>query len=150
MRGGDTVKHRPSGETWVVAYVDGDSLSWFGWPYGEAKIADCELVEACSDSQHVKGLRRLADSYNGTPSYDRRATKAMQDLRGLAVTINDKPTYRHLFETTASDLSAAEAETRRCCKLYEDAMDRELRLRHKETEALFALIDAAFPEPAAA
>ena len=32
---GDTVKHGPTGETWVVAYVQGDRLAWCGWPEGE-------------------------------------------------------------------------------------------------------------------
>jgi hypothetical protein len=36
----DHVLHGPSGETWVVAYVEGDRLAWCGWPEGEAKLAD--------------------------------------------------------------------------------------------------------------
>ena len=31
----DHVKHGPSGETWVVAYVEDDRLAWCGWPERE-------------------------------------------------------------------------------------------------------------------
>lgn len=60
MRAGDTVKHRPSGETWSVAYVKGEWLAWCGWPPGEAKVTDCELVESCSDAEHREMLEKWA------------------------------------------------------------------------------------------
>lgn len=46
MRTGDHVLHKPSGETWVVAFVDGDDLAWCGWPNGLARTSDCELDSA--------------------------------------------------------------------------------------------------------
>ena len=33
---GDVVRHAPTGETWTVALVDRDRLSWCGWPEGTA------------------------------------------------------------------------------------------------------------------
>lgn len=55
-RCGDVVLHRPSGETWSVAYADPErnELSWFGWPEGTAKLSDCELVKRCSDARHLE------------------------------------------------------------------------------------------------
>jgi hypothetical protein len=61
MRTGDYVKHGPTGETWVVAYVDGPDLAWSGWPEGVARVADCTLVKACSDEEHEAHLREWAD-----------------------------------------------------------------------------------------
>lgn len=74
MRTGDHVLHKPSGETWVVAYVNGDDLAWCGWPHGLARTADCELVKSCSDDEHVELLGEMAkvgDDSRG--SYARRA-----------------------------------------------------------------------------
>lgn len=48
IRAGDTVLHRPSGETWVVCGVNYDrgQLIPCGWPFPTlAMLADCELVE---------------------------------------------------------------------------------------------------------
>ena len=58
---GDTVKHGPTGETWVVAYVQGEWLAWCGWPEGEARLSDCTLVTAATDEYREKLLREIAD-----------------------------------------------------------------------------------------
>lgn len=52
---GDSVYHRPSGETWLVLGVNHkkDELCVAGWPPTIAKISDCELVE--------KGNRELTE-----------------------------------------------------------------------------------------
>lgn len=42
---GDVVRHIPSSEHWIVAYVDGDRLAWAGWPQGTLPLAEFELVE---------------------------------------------------------------------------------------------------------
>lgn len=44
IRPEDTVLHRPTGETWVVRDVQGEYLSWYGYPPGRARVADCEKV----------------------------------------------------------------------------------------------------------
>lgn len=58
---GDTVFHAPSGETWKVACVQGDRLSWTGWPEGMANLADCTLVEKATPEAREKLLRQMAD-----------------------------------------------------------------------------------------
>lgn len=62
MRAGDIVRHLPSGEEWVVAYQDGEYMSWCGWPEGEARAADCEVVKPATDDEHREWLRRLMRS----------------------------------------------------------------------------------------
>jgi hypothetical protein len=57
---GDVVLHGPTGEQWVVAYVEGDRLAWVGWPEGEAKLADCTLVTKAPDSERDAMLKGLA------------------------------------------------------------------------------------------
>lgn len=57
---GDLVRHMPSGETWVVAYVKGEYLAWCGWPEGEAKLADCELLEKATPEYRDKLLKQMA------------------------------------------------------------------------------------------
>jgi hypothetical protein len=57
---GDTVFHRPTGETWTVAYVRDDVLSWCGWPEGTARVSDCELREVASDEDRVRLLQQMA------------------------------------------------------------------------------------------
>lgn len=76
MRTGDHVRHRPSGEVWVVAYVrpETDDLAWCGWPHGLARMYDCEMVKACSDEDHVKLLTDMSRVENDSRgSYARRA-----------------------------------------------------------------------------
>jgi hypothetical protein len=57
---GDTVKHGPTGETWVVAYVRGDRLAWVGWPEGEASLEHCALIEKATPEYRDKLLRDMA------------------------------------------------------------------------------------------
>ncbi len=67
IRTGDVVLHRPSNEKWVVAYVKGGYLSPCGWPCGEAKVIDCELIESCTDEEHLTLLQTLANMSEGDP-----------------------------------------------------------------------------------
>ena len=57
---GDVVRHAPTGETWTVALVDRDRLSWCGWPEGEAELKDCTLVEKARPEVRDKLLREMA------------------------------------------------------------------------------------------
>lgn len=70
IRCGDTVKHRPSGEVWMVAYADEqrNELSWFGWPDGVARLSDCELVDACSNEEHASRVREAVAAKVGNRS----------------------------------------------------------------------------------
>lgn len=81
MRAGDTVFHRPTGETWLLAWGDAarGEVSACGWPETIAKMADCDLVEACSDEEHVALLREVAASGRG----DYRAGVARRQLAVL-------------------------------------------------------------------
>lgn len=67
IRCGDIVRHRPTGETWVVAYADyeRDELAWQGWPDGCARLHDCELVEPCSDEEHTRNVRMCIEANLG-------------------------------------------------------------------------------------
>lgn len=57
---GDTVHHRPTGEDWLVACVDGDELYWLGYPLGLARLADCELRKKATPDDRLMWLRDLA------------------------------------------------------------------------------------------
>ena len=78
-RCGDVVLHRPTGEQWVVAYVNGGRLAWCGWPQGEAALSDCELVKACDDIEHIKLLKACAELQN-----DLRGSRARAELYRIA------------------------------------------------------------------
>jgi hypothetical protein len=57
---GDTVFHRPTGETWLVAYVEDGKLAWCGWPEGYADLADCELKQKASEEARSKLLLQMS------------------------------------------------------------------------------------------
>jgi hypothetical protein len=94
FRAGDVVKHMPSGETWTLAYGEGRDVSAMGWPESIARAADCELVEAASDEEHVKALCEVAsigpDERGRT---DHRASVARRQLAAMSgpVTRPDTP-----------------------------------------------------------
>jgi len=78
MRTGDTVLHRPSGEKWSVAFIDGDELIPRGWPLSRAKVSDCELTAECNDAMHQATLISMA-AMNDTS--DPRCAYAQQVCR---------------------------------------------------------------------
>ena len=80
MRAGDVVKHGPSGETWVVAHVEGNDLAWSGWPEGIARTSDCTLVKAATDEEYEKALREWADVDHGS---DHRVRVCKRQLAAL-------------------------------------------------------------------
>jgi hypothetical protein len=57
---GDTVLHAPTGEQWIVACVNGDRLSWVGWPEGSAPLTECTLVAKATKEKRDEMLRLLA------------------------------------------------------------------------------------------
>lgn len=90
IRCGDHVKHGPSGETWVVAYVNGEHLAWCGYPEGEAKLADCTLVKTASDYDHFELTIALADS-----KHDLRGRRARASIDAFDATRPPgTPTFR--------------------------------------------------------
>ena len=77
---GDTVFHTPSGETWLVALVEGEYLSWCGWPEGRAKLSDCVLVEKASLEEKQDLLNEMASISEN----DHRRRYARRVLTGVA------------------------------------------------------------------
>lgn len=69
---GDHVLHRPSGETWVVAYVREGRLSACGWPDEVVPAADCELVKKADAEQRQEWLEALASNGGHRGDYARR------------------------------------------------------------------------------
>lgn len=57
---GDHVLHRPTGETWVVACVQGEHLSWCGYPEGRAALSDCDLVRKAGPEERRNLLADMA------------------------------------------------------------------------------------------
>lgn len=106
MRAGDHVLHGPSGETWVVAYVDGDYIAWCGWPAGEAKVSDCTLVKPCSDEEHLELLHKLAKS-DGKRASQAKVALAKRgnpdnDSIGATIPVRDAEPVTHVSKGHAS------------------------------------------------
>ena len=76
---GDIVLHRPTGETWVVAGVIGDTLMWVGWPEGCAKLSDCELQEKATQNERNELLQRLS-KMNGDDIRKRHAQRMLEGI----------------------------------------------------------------------
>lgn len=76
---GDIVLHTPTGEEWLVAYVNGDRLAWCGWPEGEAKTGDCILLKKATEEGRTDLLQSMA-RMTGT---DQRKIYAQQRLATL-------------------------------------------------------------------
>ena len=65
MRAGDTVKHLPTGETWVLACDEDDGrVMPAGWPESEARSSDCVLIQSATDMERLEMLRRVAGQTN--------------------------------------------------------------------------------------
>lgn len=60
-RCGDHVLHEPTGETWLVAWVEGGDIAWTGWPNGAALLRDCTITKRCTDREHAKAVQAWAD-----------------------------------------------------------------------------------------
>lgn len=73
---GDLVFHRPSRETWLVAYVRGRHLCACGWPESLADLSDCLLVEKASADERMELLQSMA-SGSGSDSRNRYARAAL-------------------------------------------------------------------------
>lgn len=59
MRTGDAVYHKPTGETWVVAFCENGEVVPMGWPLCWAKESDCVVTEAASEDVHAHFVNRL-------------------------------------------------------------------------------------------
>lgn len=63
----DHVKHIPSGEFWLVAYVEGGWLCACGWPCELVPVEDCELIQKAAPGEREKLLRDMADMGGSDP-----------------------------------------------------------------------------------
>jgi hypothetical protein len=61
----DVVKHNPSGETWVIAAVNGDEVMPCGWPESIAKAKDCVIVKKATDEAKQKMIESWAGKHSG-------------------------------------------------------------------------------------
>ncbi len=63
FQAGDSVLHRPSGETWLLACDQERSYVYpAGWPECRASAADCVLVEAASEAERLATLGAVSHS----------------------------------------------------------------------------------------
>lgn len=56
-----------------------------GWPMGYAKVDDCEVVERCSEDEHIKLLKDLAAMRPDRDGHDPRKGYALAQLVELGV-----------------------------------------------------------------
>ena len=68
FRAGDTVRHKNTGQEWVLACDERTGRVFpAGWPAGESRADACELVTAASDRER---LMMLLDSASTTKVHD--------------------------------------------------------------------------------
>lgn len=66
---GDVMQCHGSNELITVAWCDGERLSWLGYPDGGSMLLkDCTMVQRCTDEQHERELKRIANSDGRTAS----------------------------------------------------------------------------------
>lgn len=65
----DHVRHAPTGEDWVVAYVEGRKLCACGWPESLAELSDCTLVKKATAAERDYLLREMARGEGSRASY---------------------------------------------------------------------------------
>ncbi len=80
-RTGDHVLHKPSGETWVVAYVedDGRYLAACGWPFSLEPIASFTIEKVVSDEESEKLLQQLAAMHDMDDFRGRYARRVIRE-----------------------------------------------------------------------
>lgn len=78
---GDTVFHRPTRETWLVAYATDRHVCPCGWPESLADLSDCSLVEKATSAERLGLLEDLAAA-GGNDSRVRYAIQALRDAPG--------------------------------------------------------------------
>lgn len=90
IRAGDTfkLKHTDSErsgreEILVCAYNEDGYIAWCGWPPGEYRESECELVKACSDEEHREMLERWVEKMTALTPGDRRHSVAQRQLYEL-------------------------------------------------------------------
>ena len=75
----DIVRHAPTGEEWLVAYVENGKLCACGWPESLADLSDCTLVKKATEQEKQQLIQQLAAM--GGHEYDSRRSWAKNYLR---------------------------------------------------------------------
>lgn len=103
FRAGDTVKHQPSGEVWMLAcdQSHGDVLP-AGWPETLAKATDCELVERATDDERLEMLTNVAKANAGL-----RSGLAREQLSEVAARLVEPPQEDQGLELFREDVIQA-------------------------------------------
>ena len=88
MKAGDTVKHIPSGETWVLAVGPFDMIGGLfimacGWPEEMVPFSRVELVKSCSDSECEEMLYKWSEMRRENGRIDWRTLEARNQLHEL-------------------------------------------------------------------
>jgi len=67
VRAGDVVQPHGIAEKWGVAWADHQSgyLAWLGWPPGQIRIEEVDVVERCTDEEHETLVRNLGRRTHG-------------------------------------------------------------------------------------
>ena len=73
----DHVYHIPSGETWLVAYVDGTALVACGWPESRVALNKCLLTKKATPEEKLDLLQRLVFSSGSRAAH---AVRALEQL----------------------------------------------------------------------
>lgn len=64
---GDTVLHVPTGEEWIVAFVENNILCCCGWPATLVAVKDCILTEKANAEVRNELLHKLANMSETDP-----------------------------------------------------------------------------------
>jgi len=75
---GDTVRHIPSDESWLVAFVEGGKLCACGWPCSLEPLSDFVLVRKAPLAERLQLLNDMASMKSSDPrrAYAQRALRA--------------------------------------------------------------------------
>ncbi len=75
---GDTVRHIPSDESWIVAFVEGGKLCACGWPCSLEPLSDFALVRKAPLAERLQLLNDMASMKSSDPrrEYAQRALRA--------------------------------------------------------------------------
>jgi hypothetical protein len=79
---GDIVKHRPTGEKWLVALVDDKDIYYCGYPFGGfGSLEDCELIKKATKLEREKVIRDLCNCRGSQrPVFAARKTAANEGI----------------------------------------------------------------------
>ncbi|MBX3583601.1 MAG: hypothetical protein KF810_17075 [Rhizobiaceae bacterium] len=159
MRTGDHVLHRPSQETWVVAWADYETgyMAPCGWPTCQARIDDCDIVKDATDEESAQIVAALAisgrtDAHKATQIADRSVSatppaSAGPEPQGEATRLQPVASpvqgYRDQIATLAAEVEALRRERDELDLLYKAASDlgeNNHRMASRRADSLDAVL----------